>query len=454
MQIINPATEEIIQEVEEDTLETISAKFAILQKGQAAWSHIDLSERIAIVINFSRLLALHIERLAEVLTAEVGKPLQQSRNEINGAITRINWMTANAEKYLADEIMNQQEGLEERITYEPLGIVCNISAWNYPYLVGVNVFVPALLAGNSVLYKPSEHATLTGYEIEKLLIEAGVPNNVFQVATGGGPVGELLLYQNFDGYFFTGSYNTGKHIYRNVAGKMVVCQLELGGKDPLYVAEDVVDISAVAAATADGAFYNNGQSCCAVERIYVHEKVYEAYVDAFKNEVSTWKVGLPTEEGVYFGAVTRKEQVGVLKTQVADAVSKGAIIAAGGSQINRKGYYFEPTILTNVTHDMQVMKDESFGPVIGIMKVSNDEEAISLMKDTAYGLTASVYTSDRAKAENILKQLDTGSGYWNCCDRVSATLPWSGRKHSGFGVSLSHAGLRAFVRPKGLHLRG
>ena len=454
MQIINPATEQILQEIEADTSETIAVKFKALQQAQPAWSNVTLTERIETIDRFSKLLASNIEHLAGVLTSEVGKPLQQSRNEIKGAITRINWMKANAEKYLADEIMHQQEGLEERITYEPLGVVCNISAWNYPYLVGVNVFVPALLAGNAVMYKPSEHATLTGLEIEKLLKEAGVPNDVFQVAKGSGPVGELLLHLDFNGYFFTGSYKTGKHIYETVAGKMVVCQLELGGKDPLYVAEDVVDVAGVAAATADGAFYNNGQSCCAVERIYVHEKVFDEYVNAFKNEVSTWKVGLPTDDGVYFGAVTRKEQVNVLNKQVADAVSKGATLVAGGKQINRIGYYFEPTILTNVTHNMQVMKDESFGPIIGIMKVVNDEEAVSLMMDTEYGLTASVYTNDRSKAENILKQLDTGSGYWNCCDRVSATLPWSGRRHSGFGATLSHAGLRAFVKPKGLHLRG
>ena len=453
MQIINPATEELLQEIEEDTAETIADKFKALEQAQPAWSDVTLTERIETIDRFSKLLACNIERLAGVLTSEVGKPLQQSRNEINGAISRINWMTANAEKYLADEIMNQQEGLEERITYEPLGIVCNISAWNYPYLVGVNVFVPALLAGNAVIYKPSEHATLTGLEIEKLLNEAGIPNDVFQVAKGGGQVGEMLLSLEFNGYFFTGSYKTGKHIYESVAGKMVVCQLELGGKDPLYVAGDVADVAAVAAATADGAFYNNGQSCCAVERIYVHEKVYDEYVTAFKNEVSTWKIGLPTEEGVYFGAVTRKEQIEVLKNQVADAINKGATLIAGGRQIDRSGYYFEPTILINVTHDMQVMKDESFGPIIGIMKVANDAEAVSLMKDTEYGLTASVYSKDKAKGERILKQLNTGSGYWNCCDRVSATLPWSGRKHSGFGATLSHAGLRAFVKPKGLHLR-
>ena len=409
--------------------------------------------RNKIIEQFGKMLATNIESLAGILTAEVGKPLQQSRNEINGAITRINWMTANAEKYLADEIMNLQAGLEERITYEPLGIVCNISAWNYPYLVGVNVFVPALLAGNAVQYKPSEHATLTGLEIEKLLKQAGIPTDVLQVATGGSMVGEILLDLPFDGYFFTGSYKTGKHIYDSVASKMVICQLELGGKDPLYVADDIIDVHAVAAATADGAFYNNGQSCCAVERIYVHEKVYDEYVKAFKDEVGSWKIGLPNEDGIYFGAVTRKEQLEVLKNQVADAVSKGAILVTGGKQMNRSGYYFEPTILTNVNHDMMVMKDESFGPIIGIMKVASDEQAINLMKDTEYGLTASVYSMDKSKAENILKQLNTGSGYWNCCDRVSATLPWSGRKHSGFGATLSHAGLRAFVRPKGLHLR-
>ena len=234
---------------------------------------------------------------------------------------------------------------------------------------------------------------------------------------------------------------------------MVPCQCELGGKDPLYVAGDVADIKAAALATADGAFYNNGQSCCAVERIYVQENIYDNYIDEFVKEVKSWKIGLPTEEGIYFGPLSRKEQLTTLEQQVSDALEKGATIITGGKPLNRSGYYFEPTILTNVTNDMQLMKDESFGPIIGIMKVKDDEEAIELMQDTEYGLTASVYSSDKSRAENILKQLNTGSGYWNCCDRVSASLPWSGRKHSGFGVTLSHAGLRAFTKPKAWHLR-
>lgn len=453
MQIINPATEEIIAEVKEDSKESLTGKFELLQSNQSLWQKVSLAERVNVLRKFADLLEKNIENLALILTSEVGKPLQQSRNEITGARKRIQWLASNAEKYLSPETMTFEEGMEEKIVYEPLGVVCNISAWNYPYLVGINVFVPALLAGNAVMYKPSEYATLTGLEIEKLLKEAGVPQNVFQAAAGAEAVGEILLDLPFDGYFFTGSYKTGKYIYEKVAHKMVPCQCELGGKDPLYVAEDIADITSVAAGTADGAFYNNGQSCCAVERIYVHEKVYEDYIAAFAKEVKSWKAGSPADEGVYIGPLSRKDQLITLEQQVKDAVEKGAVIVAGGHRIDKRGYFFEPTILTNVDHTMSVMKDESFGPVIGIMKVKSDEEAVKLMRDTEYGLTAAVYSSDKLKAENILQQINTGTGYWNCCDRVSPALPWSGRKHSGFGATLSHTGLRAFTKPKAWHLR-
>ncbi len=454
MQIINPATEEVIKEIKEDTLESVSGKFRALRTAQPLWDKTPLSDRVNVIRIYSNLLEKNIEHLSEVLTSEVGKPLQQSRNEVNGARTRIKWLTENTEKYLSDEWMAREPGLVEKISYEPLGVVCNISAWNYPYLVGINAFVPALLAGNAVMYKPSEYSSLTGLEIERLLKAAGVPPDAFHVALGARAVGELLLDLPFDGYFFTGSYKTGKTIYDKVASKMVPCQCELGGKDPLYVADDVVDIKAVAAGTADGAFYNNGQSCCSVERIYVHEKIYDRYLDEFTKEVKSWKTGKPTEAGVYIGPLSRKGQVSVLEHQVKDAVEKGASIIAGGKPIPGKGYYFEPTVLVNVNHSMSVMRDESFGPIIGIMKVKNDEEAVALMQDTEYGLTASVYSAGQARAEKILQQINAGTGYWNCCDRVSAALPWSGRLHSGFGTTLSHAGLRAFTKPKAYHLKG
>jgi acyl-CoA reductase-like NAD-dependent aldehyde dehydrogenase len=454
MKIVNPATEEIIREIQEDSLESVNQKFKLLQAAQVDWQKITLAKRIEILRTFSDLLEKNVEALASILTSEIGKPLQQSRNEINGARGRIKWLTDNAEKYLADEVMIQEGNLTERISYEPLGVVCNISAWNYPYLVGVNVFVPALLAGNAVMYKPSEYSTLTGLEIERLLKQAGVPNDVFHVAVGARSVGELLLELPFNGYFFTGSYKTGKYIYEKVAPKMVPCQLELGGKDPLYVADDVADIKAVAASTADGAFYNNGQSCCAVERIYVNEKVYDQYVDEFIKEVKSWKIGKPTEAGVYIGPLSRKDQLSFLETQVQDAVQKGSKVLVGGKRIDGTGYYFEPTVITNATHQMSMMREESFGPIIGIMKVKSDDEAIELMKDTEYGLTAAVYSNNQSRAENILEQINSGTGYWNCCDRVSAALPWSGRQHSGFGATLSHAGLRAFTKTKAYHLRG
>lgn len=452
--VTNPATEAIIAELNEDTKDSLQKKFDLLKGAQASWSKIALAERIEILKKFSSLLQENIEELAATLTSEVGKPLQQSRNEVSGARARIQWLTDNAAKYLSEEIMSDGNGMQEKISYEPLGVICNISAWNYPYLVGVNVFVPALLAGNAVIYKPSEYSTLTGLAIEKLLKEAGVPENIFHIAIGGKDAGEILLELSFDGYYFTGSYKTGKYIYEKVAPKMVPCQCELGGKDPLYVADDVADIKSVAAGTADGAFYNNGQSCCSVERIYVHEKIFDQYINEFVSEVKSWKMGEPTADGIYIGPLSRKEQLTFLEKQIEDAVSKGASILTGGKKVAGQGYYFEPTVLVNVNHQMSLMKDESFGPVIGIMKVKDDAEATRLMQDTEYGLTASVYSANKQRAEEILQQINSGTGYWNCCDRVSAALPWSGRNHSGFGATLSHTGLRAFTKVKGYHLRG
>ena len=453
MQILNPATGKVVREVETDTKESLEIKMQSLRRAQSAWAARSLQDRLTVIERFHVLLSEEIETLAADLTSEVGKPLQQSRNEVNGARTRVAWMIRNAERYLSDEIMSDDGGMEERIKYEPLGVICNISAWNYPWLVGVNVVVPALLAGNALMYKPSEFATLTGMHMRRLLISAGLPSDLMQTAIGAGDVGEQLLHMPFDGYFFTGSYRTGLHIYETVAPRMVVCQLELGGKDPLYVTDDVADIESVAAGTADGAFYNNGQSCCAVERIYVHERIYDDYVRAFVQEVKSWKMGDPTEAGVYLGAITRAANIGLLQEQIQDALGKGASLQTGGHPLEGPGNFFTPAVLTGVDHTMDIMREESFGPVIGIMKVKDDEEAIRLMNDTAYGLTASVYTSDRERGERILAQIDSGTGYINCCDRVSAGLPWSGRKHSGFGATLSHQGLRAFTQTKAMHVR-
>jgi acyl-CoA reductase-like NAD-dependent aldehyde dehydrogenase len=453
MNIINPATEEIITTIQEDNQASLALKFERLQTSAKQWSAVPIQTRAEILEKFVSLLKDNMEELAAILTSEMGKPLQQSRNEINGAGGKATWLAQHATQYLSEEIMSVSDQMIEKIVHEPLGIICNISAWNYPYNVGVNIFVPALLAGNAVMYKPSEYATLTGLQIGKYLVEAGVPEDVFQVAIGEGEVGRALLDMPFNGYYFTGSYQTGQKIYAHVSKKMVPCILELGGKDPVYVADDVVDVAGAAAGIADGAFYNNGQSCCSVERIYVHSAIYDAFVEAFVAEVRSWKMGSPTEDGVYITVLSRRAQLEVLENQVADALAKGAEILIGGKRVDRKGNYFEPTVLVNVTHDMAVMREESFGPIIGIMRVENDAEAVVLMNDTAYGLTAGVYSAGQQRAEAILAQINAGSGYWNCCDRVSAALPWSGRGHSGFGSTLSQVGLRNFTKPKAYHLR-
>lgn len=454
MQIINPATEEIIQEITEDSSETISKKFQLVKAGQSEWAAVPLEKRIACIEKFYAFLDTEKEKLAETLTSEVGKPLQQSYNELNGARKRLEYFIKNSARWLAEEWITEEDATREKIVYEPLGVIANISAWNYPYLVGVNVFVPALIGGNGVLYKPSEYATLTGLHIQQLLYRSGIPENIFQIIVGKGSSGESLLDLPLDGYFFTGSYRTGKYIAEHTAGKLVPVQLELGGKDPLYVMDDVEDVNAVAEAALEGAVYNAGQSCCAVERIYVQENIYDRFVDTFVALAKKLVTGNPMDKKTDIGPVSRKEQLKFLSEQVEDAKQKGGTIMSGGVEPKGTGYFFEPTVVTNASHAMKLMTDESFGPVIGIQKVKDDVEAVQLMKDTPYGLTAAVYSKSFERAEKVMKQMDTGTVYWNCCDRVSAGLPWSGRKNSGLGATLSYHGIRAFVQPKAYHMRG
>ncbi len=427
-----------------DTPTSLQQIFSTLKHGQHAWNKLLLSDRINVITRFVELLRKNEDKLARDLHKENGKPLQEAHNEIKGACQRIQFFIDNTALTLQQKVMNEANGVKEILAFEPLGVIANISAWNYPFLVGVNVFIPALLAGNAVLYKPSEFATTTGINIETLLHQAGVPKDVFGAVFGDGQAGEAILHLPCDGYFFTGSYRVGKYIAEQVAHKLVPVGLELGGKDPIYVMDDVADIIQAAASLVEGAFYNNGQSCCAVERIYVHSAIYDEFVKHFVAEV---------KKLTYLAPLTRPDQTEVLADQVLDAVAKGATILTGGKPVHKKPAYFEPTVLTNVNHCMKVMNDESFGPIIGIQKVASDEEALRLMQETDYGLTAGVYGKDEQRAQKILQQLDVGTVYFNCCDRVSPYLPWSGRKHSGLGSTLSYLGILAFVKPKGYMLR-
>ena len=296
--------------------------------------------------------------------------------------------------------------MTERIGHEPLGVVANISAWNYPYFVGGNVFVPALLTGNAVLYKPSEFATLTGLHIARLLHAAGVPADVFTTLVGAGEVGAALLAQPVDGVFFTGSAATGAKIAAAVGARMIRLQLELGGKDPTYVCDDA-DPKAAAESLADGAMYNTGQSCCSVERIYVHERIHDAFVEAFVATVRGLQDRRPDRRGTYIGAITRAPQLEVLEAQVADALAKGATPARRRQADRAAGQLVRADGVHRRRPPMALMREESFGPIIGIQKVTDDDEALALMNDTRYGLTAGVYTPRRGAGAEAARRRST-----------------------------------------------
>ena len=452
LKVTNPANGETIATLAADDAKAVRAKYERARTAQPKWAAVPLRRKLDAIARFRGLVVAESEALAQVLTSEVGKPIAQARNELKGVLPRIDFFLAETAKTLKARNVSDDGGMRERISHEPLGVVANISAWNYPWFVGSNVFLPALLAGNTVLYKPSEFASLTGLEIARLLHASGIPQNAFIAVIGGGETGGALIEQPVDGIFFTGSYGTGRRIAEAVRGRMVKLQLELGGKDPIYVCDDI-DVAKAAKGIADGAFYNTGQSCCSVERIYVHERIFKPFVDAFVAEVKGYRRGDPSDDKTYIGPLTRAPQVGVLEAQVKDAMKKGAKVLTGGKRIKGKGNWFEPTVLVNVDHSMAVMREESFGPVIGIMSVEDDDAAVKLMNDTDYGLTAGVYSANRKRAEDILAELRAGSVYWNCCDRVSPRLPWSGVGHSGIGLTLSTYGIETFTRPKAWHLR-
>ncbi|HBF07867.1 MAG: aldehyde dehydrogenase [Gammaproteobacteria bacterium] len=449
-QVINPFDQSVVGEVQYDTLDTIKAKIATAKAFIPAEATDDLEERLEAMARFRTRFQDDIEKAASLLASQTGKPVSQARGEIQASDARIAYFMEQVPALIQATTVTEGATQEEK-SYQPLGVVANISAWNYPFFIGLNVIVPALLAGNAVLYKASEFCPLTAELIAEQLWDSGFSRDQFILVQGGGKEGQMLLEQDINGVFFTGSSATGTAIAKQMAGRMVKVQMELGGKDPSYVTENV-DVKAVAQGLADGAFYNAGQSCCAVERIYVHQSIAEEFISHFKAEVECFKFGDPQDDSTYLGPLTRAAQIEVLQAQVQDAVEKGATVICGGEADARTGF-FQPTVLTHVNHGMSVMQEESFGPIIGIMTVESDEEAQRLMADTEYGLTAGVFCQDQQRARDILKPLKTGTAYINVCDRVSPYVPWTGRKQSGLGSTLGHEGVFAFVHPRSWQIR-
>jgi acyl-CoA reductase-like NAD-dependent aldehyde dehydrogenase len=454
LSIRNPANGELLEELASDTAESVADKVSRARKAQRDWQKTPLADRKAAIARFRDLVAANKPELALTLTREMGKPISQALNELTALGGRLDFFLNAIDAVTAEERVfhDPSGGMDELIRHEPLGVVANVSAWNYPWFVGSNVYVPALLTGNTVVYKPSEHATLSGLSMARLLRAAGIPSDAFLVAVGAREVGSALVDAKIDGFFFTGSYATGRAIAERLGPRLLRQGFELGGKDPAYVADDADPVKAAESLT-DGAMYNTGQSCCAVERIYVQRGVLTAFLDAFVSIVRKFELGDPESPSTYIGPLARAEQLELLSAQVSDAVARGGRVLTGGGRVARPGNYFEPTVIADADNSMRVLREESFGPIIGIAVVDDDAEAVAKMNDTEYGLTAGVYTRDRARAERILSQIDSGSVYWNCCDRVSPRLPWTGRRHSGLGSTLSTYGIRTFQQPKAWHLR-
>jgi acyl-CoA reductase-like NAD-dependent aldehyde dehydrogenase/uncharacterized protein YceH (UPF0502 family) len=450
LEVRDPATGEVVRTVAVTEASEITQKVERARRAQPAWAARGYESRAGVLRAFRTLLESESEDCAQLTTSEMGKPIRQARNEVRAVLERIEWNIEHAGDLIAPRVVTKGD-VEEQITCEPLGVVAHVSAWNYPYFVGLNTIVPALLTGNAVLYKPSEHATLTGLRLVDLLHRAGIPVDVVQAVVGGGGTGATLVESDVDMVCFTGSHATGRQVMRAAADRMARVQLELGGKDAAYVADDV-DVESAALDIAEGAFYNAGQSCSATERVYVSAAIWDRFVDAFIEVVRGYRLGPPTADATDVGPLARASQLDVLEAQIADAVQRGARVITGGSRLDRPGNWFEPTVVVEVDDTMALMRDESFGPVIGLARVANDDEAVVRMDDTAYGLGASVFTRDRERAERILGRLDVGNAYWNTADRSTVRLPWSGRRNSGVGVSMSESGVRTFVSEKAWHL--
>ena len=423
---------------------------------QKAWKHTPLAERAALIGKATDAFVARKDAIAEEITWQMGRPLAQAPGEIAGFEERARYMIDAADAALADVDVDEKEGFRRFIRHEPLGVVLVVAPWNYPYLTAVNAIVPALMAGNAVLLKHSGQTPLCAERFAEAFAAAGLPAGVFQfLHMGHGRVEQAVRDPRVAYVAFTGSVEGGRAIQRAAAERFIATGLELGGKDPAYVRADARLDHAIET-TVDGAFFNAGQSCCAIERIYVHADVFDRFVAGFVDLVKGYRLGNPLEAETTLGPMVRARAAAAVRAQVAEAVAKGAraLIDPALFPADREGTpYLAPRVLVDVDHDMAIMREETFGPAIGIMKVDDDDQAVALMNDSAYGLTAAIFTSDADAALRIGDAVDTGTWFMNRCDYLDPALAWVGVKDSGRGCSLSALGYGVLTRPKSFHLR-
>jgi acyl-CoA reductase-like NAD-dependent aldehyde dehydrogenase len=451
--VINPADESIFLTVEPTSEQEIDGILSRMRAAQQDWRSVPVEVRVKVCGEFIGAFRAMKDKVALDITRQMGKPLIQAMREVDTMLDRAETMLRLAPAALADDILPPKEGFRRYIHREPLGIVLNIPAWNYPLLIAVNVIIPALVAGNAVLIKHARLTPLCGDAFVEAFRNTSLPPGlVASIHVGHATIRKLIGRRAVDFISFTGSVEGGRQVYEAASTKLIDVGLELGGKDPAFVCEDANFWHAVQN-TVDGAFYNAGQSCCAVERIYVMRSIYQRFIDAYVAEVEKYKVGDPERPGVGMGPLAQAKAVEFMEYQVKDAVSRGAKVLTGGKRLPGPGYYFQPTVLVNVDHTMSLMMEETFGPLIGIMPVDTEDEAVRLMNDSRYGLTASIWTEDIERGEELAARTNAGTVYVNRCDYLDPELAWVGIKDSGHGCTLSHLGYHYLTRPKSFHLR-
>ena len=425
-------------------------------RAQAAWKEVAVAERAALCSRAVDALAADTTAIAEEITWQMGRPIRSAPGEVRGLEERARHMIAIAPEALADVQVGDKEGFTRFIRHDPLGVVFTIAPWNYPYLTAVNSVVPAVMAGNAVILKHSAQTPLCAERFAGAFAAAGLPEGVFQyLHLSHADTERMIGAPEVDFVAFTGSVAGGNMVETAAAGRFIGIGLELGGKDPAYVRADC-DLEHAVGALVDGAFFNSGQSCCAVERIYVHADVFAPFTEGFAGLVRGYRLGDPVDGGTTLGPMVRNRAADHVRGQIRAALDAGARALIDTSAFpadTGDSPYLAPQVLLDVDHSMAVMREESFGPVVGIMKVASDEEAIALMNDSAFGLTASVWTADEDAATRIGAEVETGTWFMNRCDYLDPALAWTGIKDSGRGISLSKLGFSVLTRPKSFHLR-
>jgi acyl-CoA reductase-like NAD-dependent aldehyde dehydrogenase len=456
-QTISPVDGSVYAEFELAAPADIEGALDRAVRAQRSWKLVSIGERAAICRRAVELMVARAGELATELTWQMGRPLAHSPQEIRrGFEERAGYMIGIAEAVLADIALEPKEGFRRFIRREPLGVVLVLAPWNYPYLTSVNAVIPALVAGNSVILKVSQQTPLVAERYAEAFNEAELPDGVFQhLQASHDDVTAMIADGRVRFISFTGSVEGGSAVQRAASQQFIATNLELGGKDPAYVRADA-PLEATIANLVDGAYFNSGQSCCAVERIYVHQDVYDRFVDGFVALTRAYRLGNPLAADTTLGPMVRTSAAEFVRSQVADALARGArgLIDAGEFPADRPGTpYLAPQVLVDVDHRMRVMTEETFGPVAGVMPVRDDDEAVALMNDSRYALTASIWTSDVEAAVRIGDRVETGTWFLNRCDYLDPGLAWTGVKDSGRGCSLSRLGYEALTRPKSFHLR-